>query len=72
MGASDAGAAPADSPFNLVLNVKMPIAKADFDISFQNNFKAAMASAAGVPSGNVDMVSIPEDRRHQLRSPLLP
>jgi hypothetical protein len=46
----------------------MPIAKADFNVSFQNNFKAAMASAAGIPSGNVDIVSIFEDRRRQGKS----
>jgi hypothetical protein len=62
------GAAPADSPFNLVLNVKMPYTKAEFDADKQNKFKAAMASAANVPLGNVDIVSITEGRRRQAKS----
>ena len=52
------GAAPADRPFNLVLNVKMPYTKAEFDADKQNKFKEAMASAANVPLGNVDIVSM--------------
>lgn len=62
------GAAPADSPFNLVLNVKMPYTKAEFDADKQNKFKEAMASAANVPLGNVDIVSITEGRRRQAKS----
>ena len=62
------GAAPADSPFNLVLNVKMPYTKAEFDADKQNKFKEAMASAARVPPGNVDIVSITEGRRRQAKS----
>jgi len=67
-GAAPAGVAPLESPFNLVLNVKMPIAKADFNTTFQKTFKEAMASAAGIPSGNVDIVNIFEDRRRQGKS----
>ena len=62
------GAAPADSPFNLVLNVKMPYTRAEFDADKQNKFKEAMASAARVPPGNVDIVSITEGRRRQAKS----
>ena len=62
------GAAPADSPFNLVLNVKMPYTRAEFDADKQNKFKEAMASAARVPPGNVDIVSINEGRRRQAKS----
>jgi hypothetical protein len=62
------GAAPADSPFNLVLNVKMPYTRAEFDADKQNKFKEAMASAARVPAGNVDIVSINEGRRRQAKS----
>jgi hypothetical protein len=62
------GAAPADSPFNLVLNVKMPYTRAKFDANKQNKFKEAMASAVGVPPGNVDIVSITEGRLRQAKS----
>jgi hypothetical protein len=40
--------APANSPFNLVLAVKMPYTKAQFDGDKQNMFKEAMASAGFV------------------------
>ncbi len=62
------GVAPADSPFNLVLNVKMPYTRAEFHANKQNKFKEAMAGAAAVPSGNVDIVSITEGRRRLAKS----
>ena len=41
----------------------MPISKADFDETKQENYKTAVASAAGVSPKNVDIVDIKEKRR---------
>ena len=46
----------------------MPYTRAEFDADKQNKFKEAMASAARVPPGNVDIVSITEGRRRQAKS----
>jgi hypothetical protein len=46
------------APPNLVLNVNMPYPKAEFDGNKQQNFKEALASAAGTSSANVDIVDI--------------
>ena len=54
---------PADSPFSLILVVKMPYTKAEFDAGKQDAFKEAMASAAGISPLNIDILSITEGRR---------
>ena len=41
----------------------MPFSKSDFDEGKQGKYKAAIASAAGAPVDNVDIVSITEKRR---------
>ena len=41
----------------------MPYAKSDFNEALQEKYKLAIASAAGAPVDNVDIVSITEKRR---------
>ena len=41
----------------------MPFSKSDFDEDKRDKYKAAIASAAGAPVDNVDIVSITEKRR---------
>jgi hypothetical protein len=41
----------------------MPYSKSDFNEALQDKYKAAIASAAGAPVDNVDIVSIREKRR---------
>jgi hypothetical protein len=41
----------------------MPYSKSDFNEDKQKKYKAAIASAAGAPADNVDIVSITEKRR---------
>jgi hypothetical protein len=55
--------APADSKFFVVMVVTMPYSKAEFDEGKQTKYKAAIASTAGSPVENVDIVSITEMRR---------
>jgi hypothetical protein len=43
--------------------VTMPYAKSDFNEALQEKYKLAIASAAGAPVDNVDIVSITEKRR---------
>lgn len=69
--------APAPSPLppplsapesSLVLAVKMPYTKAQFDVDKQKIFKEAMASAAGILPLNVEILSINDSRRRQGKS----
>ena len=55
--------APADRPHVLILVVKMPHTKAEFDGAKQGLFKDAIASAAGTSPLNVGILSIAEARR---------
>jgi len=55
--------APADSKFFVTMTVTMPFSKSDFVEDKQDKYKAAIASAAGAPVDNVDIVSITEKRR---------
>ena len=41
----------------------MPYTKAEFNADAQDKYKAAVASAAGTTTANVDIVSITEERR---------
>ena len=41
----------------------MPYSKSDFNEDKQKKYKAAIASAAGAPADNVDIVSITEKQR---------
>jgi len=43
--------------------VTMPYKKSDFNEALQDKYKAAIASAAGAPVDNVDIISITEKRR---------
>jgi hypothetical protein len=54
---------PADSLFSLVLIIKMPLSKAEFDVGKQEKFKEAMSATAGINTQNIDIVSITEGRR---------
>jgi len=58
-----AAVAPADSKFFVTMTVTMPYKKSDFNEALQDKYKAAIASAAGAPVDNVDIVSITEKRR---------
>ncbi len=60
--------APANSTFILVLMVKMPYTKSEFDADKQKKFKKALASAAGTSPLNVDIQSITEGERRQGKS----
>jgi hypothetical protein len=60
--------APANSTFVLVLMVKMPYTKSEFDADKQKKFKEALASAAGTSPLNVDIQSITEGGRRQGKS----
>jgi hypothetical protein len=56
--------APADSKFFVTITVTMPYSAAAFNSDKQNKYKAAVATAAKVPTANVDIVKITEkDRR---------
>ena len=56
-------AAPANTVFYVLLSVTLPYAKSAFDTGKQDNFKKAVASAAGTVAANVAIVSITESRR---------
>lgn len=56
-------AAPADSKFFLTLTVTMPYSRAEFTTDKQNKYKSALATVAGVPETNVEIVKIVEKGR---------
>jgi hypothetical protein len=58
-----AAASSPPAPPNLVLNVKMPYSKDEFDVGNQDTFKEAIASAAGISPLNVNILSITDSRR---------
>jgi hypothetical protein len=55
--------APADTKHFVTMVVTLPLIKADFDTARQDQYKAAVASAAGTDLANVEIVSISEARR---------
>ena len=55
--------APSDSEHFVLMTVMMPYSKSDFNLEKQNQFKAAVANAAGTYSGNLQIVSITEKSR---------
>lgn len=55
--------APADSKFFVKITVTMPYSKAAFTSDKQTKYKAAIATAAKVPTENVDIVQVIEKRR---------
>jgi len=55
-------AAPSDSPYFMIFTLTMPYNKVEFEAQ-QVKYTAAVASAAGTPVANVDILSVTEKPR---------